>query len=456
MGISRITPILIIALVLVVAGPRPTEASTRSAPANATSLQTAPCYLAAIAALSKRGAIYSQGGALAGDPIQDDGTPYPRTGPDSFDCSGLVWWSYAQAGITIGLTTYQQLNNGVPIPCDLADLNGSATTCWTLGDLIFLRYSTGQHVAIYVGDGLFMDCYNHETGCILHDVSEDSFYHAHFFQARRIVSGCEEMTNDPGDPGTVPPGLDLGPSLEDLPALLDYVTLSLPWQCEDCTLDQQLIEPLPDPEVQWYDLGSWMNWLGTQLWNRVAYPIICWMLSTAQAVLDAVQPFANALIDGINAAWRLGLFGVLYAREMFLAGFGKLADLRLYVWMAYGAALQLQEQFTSWLQIAQELINLAGEALIALVNMLIGAAQALAYFAALFFTLIPALVSAVFNPQTPQQYTEITNFFLFVWFIQTLQAIADSKLGWAWIAFIALFYGRFILWFLEEASELNA
>jgi cell wall-associated NlpC family hydrolase len=105
----------------------------------------APCYLAALAALTRQGALYSQGGALAYDPINPDThRPYPRTGPQSFDCSGLVRWSYAQAGTTIGQTTETQLNDGVALPCTLDDLNGAATRCWTLGDLVFLAYPAAR------------------------------------------------------------------------------------------------------------------------------------------------------------------------------------------------------------------------------------------------------------------------------------------------------------------------
>jgi hypothetical protein len=162
--------------------------------------------LAALSALTRQGARYSQGGARPDDPIDPvTGKPYPRTGPNSFDCSGLVWWSYAQAGISVGQTTQAQLNDGVALPCTLSDLNGAATRCWTLGDLIFLAYPGGRHVAIYVGQGLFMDCYNQKTGCILHDVACDPFYRAHFLEARRIVAGCEDLTIDPGQPIPSPP-----------------------------------------------------------------------------------------------------------------------------------------------------------------------------------------------------------------------------------------------------------
>jgi cell wall-associated NlpC family hydrolase len=170
---------------------------------------TAPCMSAVAAALTRQGARYSQGGVLPGDPLGDDGRPLPRTGPHSFDCSGLVWWAYARAGVPVGATTTQQLDDGVRIPCALADLRGEQTRCWAPGDLVFLRYPGGQHVAIYAGRGLFMDCFNHRVGCVLHDISHDPFYQAHFLEARRIVSGCEGMAIDPGLPTTPP--LDGGP-----------------------------------------------------------------------------------------------------------------------------------------------------------------------------------------------------------------------------------------------------
>ncbi len=138
-----------------------------------------------------------------------EGKPYTqaagrRSGPNSFDCSGLAWWSYTQAGITadlqgraFGSTTYTQIFNGERTECTLDDLNGAATTCWAPGDLVFIRYPGGQHVAVYVGKGLFSDCYSSATGCILHDISDNSFYRQYFWQARRVLPDCAGVAIDP-------------------------------------------------------------------------------------------------------------------------------------------------------------------------------------------------------------------------------------------------------------------
>lgn len=178
------------------------------------------CLIAAQTALQAQGAIYSQGGAHPRDPVDPaTGAFYPRTGPRSFDCSGLVWRAYAAAGVAIGSTTLTQATQGRALPCTLADLRGAATTCWAPGDLIFLRNAgdptapgggAARHVAIYVGNGLFMDCYNHATGCILHDVARNGYYQRHFWQARRIVSGCETLRMDPGAPAPPPPDAPTG------------------------------------------------------------------------------------------------------------------------------------------------------------------------------------------------------------------------------------------------------
>jgi cell wall-associated NlpC family hydrolase len=75
------------------------------------------------------------------------GKPYVwgATGPDSFDCSGLVQAAWAAAGLTIGRTTYDQWADLQHIP--VADMQP--------GDLII--YNSEGHVAMYVGDGYIID-----------------------------------------------------------------------------------------------------------------------------------------------------------------------------------------------------------------------------------------------------------------------------------------------------------
>lgn len=62
------------------------------------------------------------------------GAPYVwgATGPSAFDCSGLVQWSYAQAGVALPRTTYDQVNTGVEVP--RAGIRA--------GDLIFSNWSS--------------------------------------------------------------------------------------------------------------------------------------------------------------------------------------------------------------------------------------------------------------------------------------------------------------------------
>jgi cell wall-associated NlpC family hydrolase len=78
------------------------------------------------------------------------GTPYRYGGEDSrgFDCSGLVQWSYAQAGLHLSRTTEEQLAGTTAIEI------GAIVP----GDLLFFRLQGRKvtHVGIYVGDGAFI------------------------------------------------------------------------------------------------------------------------------------------------------------------------------------------------------------------------------------------------------------------------------------------------------------
>ncbi|MGV0627223.1 NlpC/P60 family protein [Mycolicibacter minnesotensis] len=72
------------------------------------------------------------------------GRPYAwgAAGPDRFDCSGLVVWAYAQAGIQMPRTSQQQAAGGLPVA--RADLQP--------GDVV-AYYPDASHIGLYVGAG---------------------------------------------------------------------------------------------------------------------------------------------------------------------------------------------------------------------------------------------------------------------------------------------------------------
>ncbi|WP_030345563.1 C40 family peptidase [Streptomyces sp. NRRL S-1022] len=79
------------------------------------------------------------------------GSPYVwgATGPNAFDCSGLVQAAYRSAGISLPRTTYAQINAGHRV--SRSELQP--------GDLVFF-YSGISHVGIYLGDGLMIHAPN--------------------------------------------------------------------------------------------------------------------------------------------------------------------------------------------------------------------------------------------------------------------------------------------------------
>jgi len=82
------------------------------------------------------------------------GKPYEwgAAGPNTYDCSGLVMWAYAQVGVTVDHWTGFQWNEGVHIA--LSDLRA--------GDLVFFATNTNDpntihHVGMYIGNGQMVE-----------------------------------------------------------------------------------------------------------------------------------------------------------------------------------------------------------------------------------------------------------------------------------------------------------
>ena len=66
----------------------------------------------------------------------------------AFDCSGLMQWSFRQAGISLGGTTWDQINNGY----EVSPSNAKP------GDLLF--FSNLGHVGMYIGNGQWIEAPN--------------------------------------------------------------------------------------------------------------------------------------------------------------------------------------------------------------------------------------------------------------------------------------------------------
>src|SRR3954451_20730104 len=100
-----------------------TTAAVAAAPVAA---PTQAAQIAVDTALSQQGKPYVWGGA----------------GPSSYDCSGLMLYAYAAAGITLPHSSSMQSTMGAPVA--YSDLQP--------GDLVFF-YTPVSHVAMYIGNG---------------------------------------------------------------------------------------------------------------------------------------------------------------------------------------------------------------------------------------------------------------------------------------------------------------
>jgi len=102
---------------------------------------------------------------------------YGGTSPKGFDCSGLVFYSYKQAGVALPHSTDKQRSAARSIK--LAELRR--------GDLLFFNQEGKKygHVAIYVGDGKFVHAPSSGKS-VRSDRLDSPYWKKHLSEARRI------------------------------------------------------------------------------------------------------------------------------------------------------------------------------------------------------------------------------------------------------------------------------
>jgi len=109
--------------------------------------------------------------------LQQVGTPYRYGGstPSGFDCSGLVHYSYANAGKNVPRTTGGLWN-------DLAPINDKDMR---VGDLLFFSIAGKMsHVGLYLGDGRFVHAPSSGKVVSIEDLGSD-YYRRAFIRAGR-------------------------------------------------------------------------------------------------------------------------------------------------------------------------------------------------------------------------------------------------------------------------------
>ncbi len=123
------------------------------------------------------------GNAIVGLAMQYQGFPYVygAAGPNAFDCSGFTSYIYSQMGVTLGRTTYDQVNNGIPVSFSYKNYSNMVP-----GDLVLFATGAGiGHVGIYIGGGQFIHAANESVGVVVDSLNMD-FWASSLAHVRRI------------------------------------------------------------------------------------------------------------------------------------------------------------------------------------------------------------------------------------------------------------------------------
>lgn len=102
---------------------------------------------------------------------------FGATGPNAFDCSGLILYIYRQFGIHLPRTSQSQAYYGTRI----------SKSQLSPGDLVFFNtYSSLSHVGVYIGNGQMVHAANTRTGVLISNIN-DGYYGPRYAWAMRVV-----------------------------------------------------------------------------------------------------------------------------------------------------------------------------------------------------------------------------------------------------------------------------
>lgn len=124
---------------------------------------------------------YQLGETIAQDALKFLGVPYRWGGssPDGFDCSGLVQYVAALAGLDLPRTSSDQFRHGAPV----------AEGALEPGDLVFFdTYGWASHVGVYIGNGLFVTAPSEGQTVDIQSLSNGYWSHR-YIGARRLSAG---------------------------------------------------------------------------------------------------------------------------------------------------------------------------------------------------------------------------------------------------------------------------
>lgn len=117
---------------------------------------------------------------------------WAEEGPNTFDCSGYLYYMFGKMGVNIPRVAREQIKQGTPI--DMANLK--------FGDFIFFNTTKTKsdkitHVGIYLKDGWFSHASSSNRKITYANINTNKFYNERFMGARRYTQENNYVAFEP-------------------------------------------------------------------------------------------------------------------------------------------------------------------------------------------------------------------------------------------------------------------
>ena len=226
-------------------------------------------------------------------------------------------------------------------------------------------------------------------------------------------------------------------SMSNYPDIVGYIRIVIANPLADAVCEA---EPTGG---SWFDVSfqlSRLAWLIRQQFNQ----LVCVLVSLLQALANGLASGANAVLIGINQAWRFAIFTWLTIRAWLLAAWYLVELFRDSIHQVETWLFTLQLYVGVLVSLALTIIALVGQLVGQLVSIALELGNVIGWFGGLLLGFITAVLTALQGTSVPEQLESTHPIYQIVRGMG--EGVLDSSVVWAVQLLWASAYVAFVYW----------